>query len=171
MKTVVQTIAAILLGSFFTITAGEMAIAESNPREGTAMEEKSVSAAFDNFYVALNLMFKGEGQAMKDAWSHADDITYMGPAGNYLVGWTQIEGEWDTQTAAKLGGKVTPQNINMIVVGDMALANCIEAGENVVDGKTETVSLRSSTVFRKESGAWKIIGHQTDLLGYMNPAK
>ena len=104
-------------------------------------------------------------------WSHTDDTTYMGPAGNYLIGWALIEDEWNKQTAAKLGGKVTPQNIHLIVTGDMALANCIESGENIVGGKTETVSLRSSTVFRKESGTWKVIGHQTDLLGYMNPAK
>lgn len=168
MKTVVQTIAAVLLGSFLTITAADMAIAESNSQEGNKMEEQAVLAAFNNFYTALNLMFKGEGEAMKDAWSHAEDITYMGPAGNYLIGWSQIEGEWDVQTAAKLGGTVTPQNVHMIVTGDMALANCIEAGENVINGKTETVSLRSSTAFRKESGTWKIIGHQTDLLGYMN---
>ena len=135
------------------------------------MEEKSLSAAFDNFYVALNLLFKGEGQAMKDAWSHTEDITYMGPAGNYLIGWTLIEDEWSIQSAAKLGGKVIPQNINFIVTGDMAIANCIESGENIVDGKIEVVSLRSSTVFRKESGVWKIIGHQTDLLGYMDTGK
>jgi len=33
------------------------------------------------------------------------------------------------------------------------------------------VQLRSSTVFRQEQGVWKVIAHQTDLLGYMNPVK
>ncbi|MCX7057486.1 MAG: hypothetical protein NTZ79_09905 [Proteobacteria bacterium] len=45
---------------------------------------------------------------------------------------------------------------------------CIESGENTVNGKTESVSIRSSTVFRKEGGAWKVIAHQTDRLDYMN---
>jgi hypothetical protein len=48
---------------------------------------------------------------------------------------------------------------------------CIESGENIVNGKKETVQIRSSTLFRKENGAWKVIGHQTDPLGYMDEPK
>ena len=135
------------------------------------MENTSVPVAVDNFYDALNDMFTGQGQAMKDAWSHAGDITYMGPSGEYLVGWQAIEKEWDKQTAAKLGGTVRPEKIHIVAGNDMACLNCIEAGENIVDGKVERVNLRSSTFFRKEGGAWKVIGHQTDLLGYMTQPK
>ncbi len=163
-----HTVAAVV-GVFLAITAIDMAMAANNPMEETEMEDKSVAAAVDNFYEALNVMFTGESRPMKDAWSHASDITYMGPSGDYLIGWEQIEKEWDKQTAAKLGGKVVPENIHVVVSGSMAFLNCIEAGENIVNGKTELVNLRSSTIFRKEDGAWKVIGHQTDLLGYMNP--
>lgn len=131
-------------------------------------ERQEIAAASDRFYAALNVMFEGDAQPMKDAWSHADDITYMGPNGLFLVGWAQIEKEWDAQAAALLGGRVEPQNLQMTLGSDLSVINCIEAGENVVDGKVETVRLRSSTVFRKEDGAWKVVGHQTDLLGYMS---
>jgi hypothetical protein len=50
----------------------------------------------------------------------------------------------------------------------MALVNCVEVGENEVNGKVETVSIRSSTVFCKRNETWKVIAHQTDLLGFMN---
>ncbi len=133
--------------------------------------EQAINAATATFYKALNVMFTGDGQPMKDAWSKAPDITYMGPSGRYLVGWDAIEKEWSVQAASKLGGQVTAEKINTVVGTDMALINCIETGVNVVNGKTETVKLRSSTVFRKEQGAWKVIAHQTDLLGYMNPPK
>ena len=33
-----------------------------------------------------------------------------------------------------------------------------------VKGKAEKVSIRVTNVFRKENGAWKVIGHHTDLL-------
>jgi ketosteroid isomerase-like protein len=157
------------LGAILVLGAGDIASATTNPEDESAMEYQSVNAAVDNFYDALNVMFTGDGRAVKDAWSQSDDITYMGPSGEYLIGWDQIEGEWDKQTAAKLGGTVKPRDVHIVVNGDIAILNCIEAGENVVGGKVEAVNLRSSTVFRKESGAWKIIGHQTDLLGYMNP--
>ncbi len=45
---------------------------------------------------------------MKDAWSRAKDITYMGPNGFYLISWEKIEQEWNAQAASKLGGRVTP---------------------------------------------------------------
>lgn len=131
-------------------------------------EREEIGAATDRFYAALNVLFEGDAQPMKDAWSHADSITYMGPNGLYLVGWEKIEQEWDNQAAARLGGRVAPESVQMTLGSDLSVINCIEAGENVVDGKVETVRLRASTVFRKENGVWKVVGHQTDLLGYMS---
>ena len=91
----------------------------------------------------------------------------MGPRGLYLVGWPPIEKEWNEQAAARLGGRVTPQRLHMVVGTDLAVITCVEAGENVVDGRVETVRIRSSTVFRNEAGGWKVVGHQPDRLGFM----
>ena len=131
-------------------------------------EAKEVSIAIDNFYSALNILFTGNGQPMKDAWSHGDDITYMGPDGLYLTGWGNIEQMWNSVAALKLGGQVSPQKLHTVIGSDMALINCVEIGQNEVKGKLETVSIRSSTVLSKRNGTWKVIAHQTDLLGYMN---
>jgi ketosteroid isomerase-like protein len=133
--------------------------------------EPAVAAATARFYAALNTMFTGNGQPMKDAWSHAKDVTYMGPDGVYLTGWDAIGPAWNAQAAARLGGHVTPQQLHIVAGADLAVANCIESGENIVNGKTETVKLRATNVFRKEAGGWKMIAHQTDLLGYMNKPK
>lgn len=134
-------------------------------------EQRAVATAAENFYAALNAMFTGNAQQIKDLWSHADDVTYMGPNGLYLVGWEKIEQEWNSQAASKLGGHVTPQKIHFVVGTDIAVYTCIESGENIVNGEKEIVQIRASTVFRKENGTWKIIGHQTDPLGYMNNPK
>lgn len=130
--------------------------------------EYAIVASTDNFYSALNTLFTGNSQPMKDAWSHDDDVTYMGPDGLYLVGWDNIERMWNSVATLKLGGRVNPQQLHTVIATDMALINCVEIGENEVNGKAETVSIRSSTVFCKRSGAWKVVAHQTDLLGYMN---
>ena len=137
----------------------------------TTTNQQAVAAATTDFYAALNTMFAGNGRPMKDAWSRARDITYMGPDGLYLIGWEKIEQEWNTQTANKLGGRVTPQQLHTVVGDDLAVITCIESGENIVNGKNETVQIRSSTLFRKENGAWKVIGHQTDPLKYMDKPK
>jgi len=130
--------------------------------------EQAIAAASANFYAALNTLFTGNVQPMKDAWSHANDITYMGPDGLYLIGWQKIETMWDSVAALKLGGCVTPLQLHTVIGADMAVITCIESGENEINGKAETVRIRSSTVFHNRSGSWKVIGHQTDLLGYLH---
>lgn len=132
-----------------------------------AIDRDGVTAATGAWYAALNSVFAGDSRPMKEIWSHGDDVVYMGPAGDYLVGWKSIEGAWDTQTAQKLGGRVVPERVNTIVGRDLALVNCIETGENEVDGEVRKVEIRSSTVFRKENGAWKAVEHQTDRLAYV----
>ena len=149
------------------LTAGLTIVTPARADVPSMTAEQAVAAATDNFYAALNTMFTGDGQAMKDAWSHADDITYMGPGGNYLKGWDAIGAEWDLQTSRKLGGVVTPTDVHIIVGGDLALLNCIESGSNIVDGKEAIVNIRSSTVFRNENGVWKAISHQTDMLSFL----
>jgi len=130
--------------------------------------EQAIQVATDNFYTALNILFIGDSKPMKDAWAHAHDVTYMGPDGLYLIGWENIEKMWDSVAAMKLGGKVMPQQLHTLEGSDMALITCVEMGENEINGKAENVSIRSSTVFHQRLGEWKVVAHQTDLLGYMD---
>ncbi|MBC8286466.1 MAG: nuclear transport factor 2 family protein [Nitrospinae bacterium] len=130
-------------------------------------KEADVEAAVSGFYEALNLLFTGDAEPMKDAWSHTDDSSYMGPDGLYLLGWEKIEAMWENVGALKLGGCVNPKQLNTVVGTDMALITCVESGGNEVAGQAEKVDIRSSTVFRKEGAAWKVVAHQTDLLSYL----
>ncbi len=131
-------------------------------------DQTGVEQANDNFYAALNAMFKGNHQPIVDAWSHADDVTYMGPDGKYIVGWDQVVSNWKSQAAKKLGGKITAENVHMTVGQDLATVECDEVGENIVDGKTTKVSIRATNTYRKENGQWKMIGHHTDKLPFLD---
>lgn len=53
-------------------------------------DKKAVVSAAAQFYAALNTMFTGNANPMKEVWSHADDVTYMGPGGGFQVGWGQV---------------------------------------------------------------------------------
>ena len=130
--------------------------------------EQGVRQAVGQFYAALNAMFTGELGPIKEVWSHANDVTYMGPGGGFEVGWDQVLATWETQAAKKLGGKVEPADIRITVGQDLAIVSDIEKGENTnADGKVEKVSIRATNLFRKEGGKWKMIGHHTDLLPYL----
>jgi ketosteroid isomerase-like protein len=105
---------------------------------------------------------------MKSIWSHANDVTYMGPAGGFQVGWDQVRKSWEEQAAKKLGGKVEVADLRITAGPDIAVTHNFEKGENTnAKGEPEKVSIRATNVFRKEGGAWKMIGHHTDLLPFL----
>lgn len=132
-------------------------------------DETAVRNAAAQFYAALNEMFTGELGQMKKVWSHADDVTYMGPGGGFQVGWNQVLENWEAQAAMKLGGKVEPADMRITVGTDIAVVSCYEKGENTnANGEPQKVSIRATNIFRKEDGQWKMIGHHTDLLPFLD---
>ncbi len=128
-------------------------------------KELAVRQAADEFYQALNAMFKGDIKPMKGVWSHADDVVYMGPGGSIKVGWDKVLKDWESQAARKLGGKVMPKDVHFTVGEHIAVMYALESGNNTnIDGRNEKVAIRVTNLFRKEGNAWKMIGHHTDLL-------
>ena len=109
-------------------------------------------AAVVEFHGALNVLFKGDAGPMKMSWSHAKDTTYMGPTGDFNLGWSAISSLWDKQAKLQLGGKVVAENIHIAVSPSLAVAHYMERGSNLVDQKEQKVSLRATTTFRKENG-------------------
>jgi len=130
--------------------------------------EKEVLAANDQFYAALNTLFTGELAPMNAIWSHANDVTYMGPVGGFQVGWDAVRKDWEAQAAMKLGGKVVASEVRVTAGRDLAVISDLLNGENLnVKGEIQKVSIRATNIFRKEDGQWKMIGHHVDLLPQM----
>lgn len=127
----------------------------------------AVRAASDQFYVALNKLFIGDMTAMDAIWSHRKDVTYMGPMGGFRVGWDAVRKDWTSQAAMKLHGSVKPAQVKITAGSDLATVSNMEEGANVVGGKKSVVSLRATSIYRKENGQWKMIGHHTDLIPVM----
>jgi len=133
--------------------------------------EKEVRLAADQFYAALNIMFQGELAPMIVVWSHADDVTYMGPAGGLLVGWEEVRKSWEEQAKLKLGGKVEPKDLHVFAGDSLGFTVGYEHGTSYINGKPEKVNIRATNVFRREGGKWKMIGHHTDILPWLESAQ
>lgn len=148
--------------SAFVLSAAMMAT------PALAAGDEAVLAANDGFYAALNTMFTGDAGPMLAVWSHEDDVTYMGPTGDYDRGWDAVQENWEAQAALKLGGRVEPADISVIRGEDVAVISNYEEGENTnADGEVVKVKLRGTNIYRKEDGAWKMVGHHTDTLPYL----
>jgi ketosteroid isomerase-like protein len=132
-------------------------------------DHDDIAAAAADFYAALNALFQGELAPMAEVWSHADDVTYMGPDGGFQVGWKEVLAEWEKQAAMELGGRVEPEGTRIIRDRDLAVTHNFERGENVnTGGMPGSVSIRATNLFRKENGTWKMIGHHADRLPYLS---
>jgi ketosteroid isomerase-like protein len=131
-------------------------------------QDKAVGDAAARFYSALNVLFTGNVEPMSEVWSHADDVTYMGPGGGFQLGWPQVFENLKKQAAMKLGGKIEPADMRITAGREIAVVQNYEKGTNTnARGKEEKVSIRATSIFRKEKGTWKMIGHHTDLLPYL----
>ena len=149
------------------LVVAALALVTASPARAADDDTQAVKAALTGFHDALNVLFTGDAAPIKAVWSHADDVTYMGPMGELQVGWSQVEPYWDRQAAKKLGGKVDAADVHVTASPTLAVAHYYEKGENVIDGKAQLVNIRATTTFRKEGGQWKVIGHHTDTLTYL----
>ena len=150
------------------VILGLVSFSLANPALAAGKNDEAALAATAQFYAALNQMFTGDLAPMKEVWSHADDVTYMGPTGGFDKGWRQVLKNWEAQAAMKLGGKVEAVDLVVTAGGDIAVVSDSEHGENTnANGEVQKVSIRATNIFRKEDGKWKMIGHHTDLLPYL----
>lgn len=149
------------------IACALLVLVSARPMQAAADDTQAVKAALIGFHEALNVLFTGDATPIKLIWSHADDVTYMGPMGDMQVGWSQVEPYWDRQAAKKLGGRVDAADVHVTSSPTLAVAHYYEKGENVIDGKPQPVNIRATTTFRKEGGRWKVVGHHTDTLAYL----
>ena len=126
-----------------------------------------INDAVEQFYEALNAVIAGDIEPMKEIWSHSDDVTYLDPSGAFLIGWDDVLKSWQKQAGMNIGGGVSPRNLQITVVGDLAVTHNYEIGTSNLGGDTEPVSIRATNVFRKEDGKWKMISHHTDILAFL----
>ena len=83
----------------------------------------AIETAVVEFHDALNVLFKGDAGPMKTLWSHANDTTYMGPMGDFDLGWSAISSLLDEQAKLQLGGKVVAENIHVAASPSLAVTH------------------------------------------------
>ncbi|MFM8809452.1 MAG: YybH family protein [Chthoniobacterales bacterium] len=152
-------LAGAVLCAAFLLSISPARAAESNTAAGRA--------ASDQFYTALNKLFTGDMAPMEALWSHRKDVTYMGPGGGFRVGWDAVRKDWASQAAMKMGGSIKPEQVKITAGSDLATVSNMEVGSVTIQGKKKAISLRATSIYRKEKGQWKMIGHHTDLIPRM----
>ncbi len=154
-----------ILGLVLILVLALGACATVNSTVASDNEEQAVRLALDGFYASLNSMLQGDPLPAKAVWSHSEDIAYMGADGGYQVGWTAMYADWEKQAMVNIGGEVVHTNVKVNVGSDIAVTHQLVRSADVeADGIDKDAFLRASSVFRKEEGRWKMIGHHVDVI-------
>jgi len=124
--------------------------------------ENEVREASKRFYAALNGMVKGETAPMADIWSHSASATTMHPNGGREVGWEQVRASFDGVGKMASGGHIELAEQLIQVAGDMAYELGVERGQITLAGEKVALSHRVTNIYRRESGAWRIVHHHAD---------
>jgi len=128
-------------------------------------DETAVRAAVDRWFAVLNAMLNGDPEPFAELYSHKDDVTYMGAEGTYRVGWDATYADWRAQAEKSTGGEASGADIRVAVSGDMATAAHYTKGTvRQPDREMGQTFLRETSVFRKEDGQWRMIGHHADVI-------
>lgn len=128
------------------------------------MEKDEIIRANQQFYEALNAVFRGAMAPMREIWSHSPDITNMGPFGGCLVGPDAVLGQFALESGMNLSGKVEEVDVRIVATNDMGYVVCTERGENMgIGGQTIQIEHRATNIFRREGRSWKLVHHHTDL--------
>jgi ketosteroid isomerase-like protein len=134
----------------------------------------SLDAVVEESHRALDAFFKGDANPVKPLLSHRDDVTLANPFGPPRRGWTEVE-ETLEQAAANYrdGGVVGFEEVSKYVTPDLAYVVEIEHYQAKVGGSDEItpVSLRCTTIFRREDGGWKIVHRHADPITAARPAE
>jgi hypothetical protein len=110
------------------------------------MTEKTGFEIFlEQCHAALAEQVSGNTDAFASVWSNRTDALIMGAVGLYSIGGDQV-----------ISHLVTMRN------GDLASTMELERMTRHVDGAAEERILRSTQVYRKEEGRWRLVHRHAD---------
>jgi len=137
-------------------------------------EAEHVPEPFDQVLVRVQAagqqFVQGDSTAIKDRWSHADDVSILGAGGGQARGWEQVrrslEGGAGLFREGQVAGHVEVDIIAQGTSGDLSYTTSIEHGKAFMRGHDEPrpVMLRVTQIYRREADTWKIIHRHADAL-------
>ena len=148
------------------------ALAQSRGR--TTADGADFGAMLSRVEAAQVELVRGRAEAFKALWSHGDDVTLIGGLGGPIEkGWPQVSKRLDWVSTQYSEGSRTHQEVSRVVGGGFAHVVQRETltYRAPADGRQITQELRTTMVFRLESGQWRIVHRHADSLTVRQPPR
>ena len=137
------------------------------------MATNDLTSAIEQSHAALGAILKGDPSVYQALFSLADDVTLGNPFGPYVRGRRKVEETLAGAASHYRDGKVSDVELVAKYVSDnLACVVEVERGRSKVGGAAEVVpvAVRVTSVFRLESGGWKLVHRHADPITTPRPA-
>jgi ketosteroid isomerase-like protein len=130
----------------------------------TARADAEAAEFLERCHVALRQHTSGNPRPFLELWSRAPDVSLMGGVGGHQVGFDQVS-ELLTAAAKTLNYETwSAENLASRFTDTLGFTVELEHLTRHVNGQTEELSLRATSIYRKEEGVWKVIHRHGDSL-------
>jgi ketosteroid isomerase-like protein len=126
------------------------------------------------YHRTVEAFIKGDPSPQERIWSRRDDVTLANPLGPPARGWTEVLDSLRRAVSQLSDGEVLAvERISGYSSGDLAYILEIEQDRVRLGGAREPadVSLRVTTIFRREEDGWKVLHRHADPITTPRPAE
>ena len=128
----------------------------------------------DQYHQSVAAFIQGDPDVQKPLWSRRDDVTLANPLGPPAKGFDAVCRVMDSAALQiSEGDGYTFDTIAWVETADLAYEVGIERNRAKLGGAAEKVpiSLRVTTVFRREDDGWKIVHRHADPITKPRPTQ
>lgn len=122
----------------------------------------------------LGEIVKGNPEPLKMVYSHREDVSLANPFGPPVRGWEQAAATIERAASNYKDGEIVGfENVAKYVTPELAYIVEVERYKAKVGGGEELapISLRVTSIFRREDGVWKIVHRHADPITTSQPAE
>ena len=126
----------------------------------------------EEYHRAALEITNGNPEVYKALYSRREDVTLANPFGPPVRGWTEVSARLDGAARNYADGEVVGfENVASVITSELAYTVEIESFRARVGGAADLtpVSVRVTTIFRREDGAWKVTHRHADPITTARP--
>ena len=138
------------------------------------MQSPDLQELLERYQQALHAVVRGDTEPQKMLWSRRDDVTLANPILAPARGWADVEVALDRAVSQlREGEPVQFERISEYATQDLGYVLWIERTRLKMGGADEMrpISLRVTTIFRREDGDWRIIHRHADPITTPRPVE
>ncbi len=129
------------------------------------MSPSGLAQVIEEYHQSIDAIVRGDPEPQKRLWSRGEDVTLANPLGPPVLGWDRVKEHLErAASSVREGEPVSYESISEYSTAELGYNVELERTRAKFDGVDEMtpVSLRVTTIFRREDGEWRIIHRHAD---------